>query len=130
MLFPQDEGSRDDAGRTLTPAQRATGRFFFIHKSEAHLGNDRARSYEFLHATFGEFLVARLVVSALRDAAARREAALHSITAAGPLDDGFLYAALSFSCLVTGRPLSISQRNCCGSCRTTNGPGAGRRSAT
>ena len=101
VLFPQDEGSRDDAGRTLTPAQRATGRFFFIHKSEAHLGNDRARSYEFLHATFGEFLVARLVVSALRDAAARREAALHSITAAGPLDDGFLYAALSFSCLVS-----------------------------
>jgi hypothetical protein len=89
----------------LTPAQRATGRFFFIHKSEDRLHDERVRSYEFLHATFAEFLLARLAVGALRDFAAYREVMRRGTTAAGQLDDGFLYAALSFSCLVSRTPI-------------------------
>jgi hypothetical protein len=104
ILFPED---RQDAGpdEDLTPSQRATGRFFFIHKSEARQHDHRVRSYEFLHATFGEFLVARLAAAALRDLARYREVLLHGTTAAGELDDGFLYAALSFSCLASRSPI-------------------------
>jgi hypothetical protein len=104
ILFPEASPSgAEDA--PLTSAQRATGRFFFVHKSEARRRDDRTRSYEFLHATFGEFLVARLTVSALRDLAALREVMRRGTTAAGSLDDGFLYAALSFSCLSTRAPI-------------------------
>jgi len=105
VLFPEEDAPGGDSDMALTAAQRATGRFFFIHKSEARLHDDRARSYEFLHATFGEFLVARLAVSALRDIAAYREVMRRGTTAAGQLDDGFLYAALSFSCLVSRTPI-------------------------
>jgi hypothetical protein len=103
-LLAENDRSDSDPDASLTPAQRATGRFFFIHKSEARLHDDRVRSYEFLHATFGEFLVARFAVSTLRDVAAHRELALRGATA-GTLDDGSLYAALSFSCLASRTPI-------------------------
>jgi hypothetical protein len=107
VLFAEEDrsGSDPDTVLTLTPAQRATGRFFFIHKSEARLHDERVRSYEFLHATFWEFLVARLAVSALRDVAAYREVIRRGTIAAGQFDDGFLYAALSFSCLASRTPI-------------------------
>ena len=105
VLFAVDDEAGGDSDLALTPAQRATGRFFFIHKSEARLRDERVRSYEFLHATFGEFLVARLAVSALRDIAAYREVTRRATTAAGQLDDSFLYAVLSFSCLVSRTPI-------------------------
>jgi len=105
VLFPQGDEPGTDSDMALSPAQRATGRFFFIHKSEARLHEDRARSYEFLHATFGEFLVARLAVSALRDLSAYKEVMRRGTTAPGQLDDGFLFAALSFSCLTSRRPI-------------------------
>ena len=105
VLFADEDEVAGDSDLALTPAQRATGRFFFIHKSEARMRDERVRSYEFLHATFGEFLVARLAVSALRDIAAYREVTRRAATAAGQLDDGFLYAALSFSCLVSRTPI-------------------------
>jgi hypothetical protein len=90
----------------LSPAQRATGRFFFIHKSEARSHDDRARNYEFLHATFGEFLVARLTANAVRDLAAMRQMLRHGVTTGiGQLDDGYLYAALSFTCLSGRAPV-------------------------
>jgi hypothetical protein len=105
VLFPDDEesGGRHDAAVTL--AQRATGRFFFVHKSEAMTRGAITRSYEFLHATFGEFLVAWLAVRALRDLAERREAMQHGMTAAGRLDDGYLYAVLSFACMADRTPI-------------------------
>ncbi|TYB70961.1 AAA family ATPase [Nonomuraea sp. PA05] len=67
------------------------GRFFFVHRAEARTGNEDSvrRCYEFLHATFGEYLVAAHVVDTLRALAA---------TPALPgraVDDGFLYALLS-----------------------------------
>ncbi|MFJ4717517.1 helix-turn-helix domain-containing protein [Streptomyces sp. NPDC088785] len=40
---------------------RAFGRFFFIHEAQARVGGRRRRTYEFLHATFSEYLVARSV---------------------------------------------------------------------
>lgn len=62
------------------------GRFFFVHEAKATYedGVDR-RWYEFLHATFGEYLVARKIARTL----ARCEAQ-------GPYD-GLLFALLSFA---------------------------------
>ncbi|MEU5691923.1 hypothetical protein [Actinosynnema sp. NPDC020468] len=52
-------------------AQAVVSRFFFVHTAQAVLGGGRnSQSYEFLHATFGEYLVAREVVEVLRDTAA------------------------------------------------------------
>ena len=51
----------------LTTAQLTVGRFFFVHESRATHDNRQLRTYEFLHATFGEFLVAHLVVRVLTD---------------------------------------------------------------
>ncbi len=68
-----DDGTADPA--RLTPAQLLLGRFFFIHESmsthEAAAGeSDRAyvelRTYEFLHSTFGEYLIARFLAKAVR----------------------------------------------------------------
>ncbi|PWK74447.1 hypothetical protein BCL76_101175 [Streptomyces sp. CG 926] len=42
------------------------GRFFFVHEAHAVVAEERLRSYEFLHATFGEYLVARSVCDELR----------------------------------------------------------------
>jgi hypothetical protein len=105
VLFPENADHRADRTAALSPAQRATGRFFFIHKSEARPHEDRVRSYEFLHSTFGEFLVARLTVGALRELTAVRAVLRRGLTAGGPLDDGFLYAVLSFSCLAGRAPV-------------------------
>ncbi|MFM9613796.1 NACHT domain-containing protein [Streptomyces niveiscabiei] len=55
------------------------GRFFFVREARAEAGTaPEHRSYEFLHATFGEYLMSRLVVGELR-----------------PDDGGRLYALLS-----------------------------------
>ncbi|MFI6032886.1 NACHT domain-containing protein [Streptomyces sp. NPDC051315] len=68
------------------------GRFFFVHEAQAVVTEERLRSYEFMHATFGEHLATRLIEAALRrladTVAADRRAAL---------DDGELYALLSFA---------------------------------
>ena len=75
-----------------TLAQTVVGRFFFIHEARAVRDNAQLTSCEFLHATFGEYLVARLIVRELDDlalvASARRR---HTA------DDGFLRALLSFA---------------------------------
>ena len=78
----------------LSAAQVSLGRFFFVYEAQATLDGARLRTYEFLHATFGEYLIARLITKELDDiaessrpAAARRPA---------PADDAFLYALLSF----------------------------------
>jgi hypothetical protein len=108
ILFAHDPGTdrAPDESPALTPAQRATSRFFFIHKSQARPHDEVTRSYEFLHSTFGEFLVARLTVKVLRDLAAMREVIRQGITpGTGQLDDGFLYATLSFSCLAGRAPI-------------------------
>ncbi|GGT05164.1 hypothetical protein GCM10010271_04030 [Streptomyces kurssanovii] len=48
-----------DATLARPEARRLFGRFFFIHESKATFGDQDRRWYEFLHATFGEHLIAR-----------------------------------------------------------------------
>ena len=87
----------------LTAAQLTVGRFFFVHEARAVQGNRRLRTYEFLHATFGEFLVARMVVNILTGM-------LSSDTASVPApqhgtDGGLLYALLSLTALSARGPV-------------------------
>ncbi|MGW6392855.1 NACHT domain-containing protein [Streptomyces sp. NPDC055103] len=66
------------------------GRFFFVHEAQAVAAEEEIRSYEFLHATFGEYLVAWVVCRELRRAVpggAREKGA--------EVDDGRLRALLS-----------------------------------
>jgi CheY-like chemotaxis protein len=93
----------DGALAPLTSAQAVVGRFFFVHQAQAVRDRARLTTCEFLHATFGEYLVARLVVRELAELAqeAGRNALRARQTAA---DDGFLYALLSFAPLSIRRP--------------------------
>ncbi|WP_157247264.1 NACHT domain-containing protein [Nonomuraea typhae] len=82
---PSEAADVAEIGRDLV------GRFFFVHRAEARTGNEGSvrRCYEFLHATFGEYLVAAHIVESLRTLAAMRS------LSGRPVDDGFLYALLS-----------------------------------
>ena len=84
----------------LSAAEIEVGRFFFVHQAQATRDNTRLRTYEFMHATFGEYLITRLVTRELADLAeAARFAASRSRSV--PTDDAFLYALLSFTPLTT-----------------------------
>ncbi len=74
------------------------GRFFFMHRARAQRDDIRLETYEFLHATFGEFLVARFTAQVLADIVARSTVSAVSFTAAPP-DDDLLHALLSFAVL-------------------------------
>ncbi|SNT51917.1 hypothetical protein SAMN05421812_10875 [Asanoa hainanensis] len=81
----------------LRAAQLMIGRFFFVHRARAATGADERReTFEFLHATFGEFLIARLTCQVLDSMAAQERATMMSVAAA-PVDDDLLHALLSFS---------------------------------
>ncbi|MEU8143027.1 hypothetical protein [Nonomuraea sp. NPDC048901] len=79
-----------------TPAQRVIGRFFFIHQAQALRKDASLTTCEFLHATFGEFLVARLILRELIDLAAVAATRSRHTT-----NDGFVRALLSFAPLTT-----------------------------
>lgn len=84
----------------LTAGQVAVSRFYFVHQSQAVRDGTTLRTYEFLHATFGEYLVARLVIRELQALAdsARLNAARSRATVP---DDDFLFALLSFAALTS-----------------------------
>lgn len=86
----------------LGAAERVLGEFFFIQESQAFRGDHRLHTYEFLHATFGEFLVARHTWRVLNAMVAQEHAAADSPLGANPQDDRMLFALLSFA------PLSSS----------------------
>jgi hypothetical protein len=86
----------------LGAAELVLGEFFFIQESQAFRGDHRLHTYEFLHATFGEFLVARYTWQVLNGMVAWEEATAQSPLGVNPQDDGMLFALLSFA------PLSSS----------------------
>ncbi|MEU4335120.1 hypothetical protein AB0F59_10870 [Micromonospora lupini] len=51
-------GNRKRLSRPLDPAMRTIARFFFIHAAQVNSSLVTGSSYEFLHATFGEYLIA------------------------------------------------------------------------
>ncbi|MFS8099154.1 hypothetical protein LFM09_18675 [Lentzea alba] len=99
-------GSPNRSAGTRTPlsaGEAVLGRFFFVQKSEA-IREDRTtlRTYEFLHATFGEYLVARFVWERLLDL--QREDAARS-RRKSTVDDTELYSVLSYMAFTTSKPV-------------------------
>ncbi|BCY07570.1 NACHT domain-containing NTPase [Actinoplanes sp. L3-i22] len=88
----------------LRAAELALGRFFFIHRAQAAQQEARLETFEFLHATFGEFLVARLTRQVLGDMTAREAASTMSFGGEA-VDDDLLRALLSFEPLSLRGPI-------------------------
>ncbi|MCW6004375.1 hypothetical protein K1W54_07230 [Micromonospora sp. CPCC 205371] len=75
LLEPQAQRTPTAGLRApLGAAESALGRFFFVHRSQAIRDDKPLATYEFLHATFGEYLVARLTVLVLRQMGAHESA--------------------------------------------------------
>ncbi|MFI9559094.1 NACHT domain-containing protein [Nonomuraea endophytica] len=89
-------------------AEVVISRFFFIHQAQAIQRGRRLHTYEFLHASFGEYLIARLIHRVLADVLAETNGSHASSTGqladAGP-DDPLLRALLSFGVLATRQPI-------------------------
>ncbi|MEY9932029.1 energy-coupling factor transporter ATP-binding protein EcfA2 [Catenulispora sp. GP43] len=88
---------------TLSAGQQMVGRFFFIHNVQATRDGGELQTYEFLHATFSEYLIARLVVRLLAELAAQHLASTYAVSRA--VNDAMLYALLSFDCLAARAPI-------------------------
>ncbi|MGW7051425.1 NACHT domain-containing protein [Streptomyces sp. NPDC054887] len=100
-LLGRPEPTRNDGFRApLDQAEIALGRFFFVQKAQALRDDQRLATYEFLHASFGEYLAARLAVQLLVGLLDQRPAL--SLGRAG-VDDDLLYVLLSYA------PLSSRQ---------------------
>jgi hypothetical protein len=78
----------------LSTAEETLGRFFFVHQQQAPTHGTLPPTYEFLHATFGEYLVARLIWQVLRNAAVRATFVHLSFTRT-PAEDDLLATLLS-----------------------------------
>ncbi|MDR7275420.1 NACHT domain-containing protein [Catenuloplanes atrovinosus] len=94
-----------DFRQRLGPAQKLVGRFFFMQRGQATRDGERLRTYEFLHATFGEYLIARLTVRLIEELAAEEEAASASVFGPAGCRDGRLHALLSFAPLTSREPI-------------------------
>ncbi|WP_053734388.1 NACHT domain-containing NTPase [Nocardia sp. NRRL S-836] len=87
----------------LSEGDRIVGRFFFVQCATATRDKHLLHTYEFLHATFGEFLVARFIWCVLSDLR-ERESSGRRITGAQP-DDSLLWGLLSFAPLTSSNPV-------------------------
>ncbi|MFD3688332.1 NACHT domain-containing protein [Nocardiopsis sp. NPDC058631] len=99
VLMPDAAVRPEDAGLHghIAPAHQVLGRFFFVHESQARVGGGAASVFEFLHATFGEYLVARAVVAALADLDDARSRSSRRRGRSVRPDDGELFALSSFA---------------------------------
>ncbi|SNS65577.1 hypothetical protein SAMN05421812_101280 [Asanoa hainanensis] len=106
ITSPERQPMNLDLRMPATAARLVLGRFFFVHRAQATRDDYRLETYEFLHATFGEYLVSRLTWWALRDVASRAASATRlSSFASIPIDDDLLRALLSFQPLSDRRDI-------------------------
>ncbi|WP_030442431.1 NACHT domain-containing protein [Actinoplanes subtropicus] len=105
LLSEEDRTLPGAEGRPLGIGQLLVGRFFFVHESQAtrDTGGGFVRSFEFLHATFGEFLAARQIVNAMVELAEVR--ALLPRRVGTTLDAGFFHTLTSFATVARRAPL-------------------------
>lgn len=103
-LSPVARSELTSFGEPLSRARSTVAAFFFIYtaQSDEHVEDKAKRTYEFLHATFGEYLIAEYAVLLLGELSQDRERLQTRITAS-VLDDGELRSLLSH------RPLMSSQ---------------------
>ncbi|GAA2204514.1 hypothetical protein GCM10009850_004020 [Nonomuraea monospora] len=102
-LLGQETRRHQGLRRPVSRAEGVIGGFFFVHTSRALRDDERLKTYEFLHATFGEYLVARLVVRELADMAQELASAESRRRPTRP-DDAYLRALLSFAALTVRAP--------------------------
>lgn len=88
--------------RPAQVGQETIGKFFFVYTAEAdgHREQDVQRAYEFLHATFGEYLVAHYSVKVLIEVADNSRQARRG---GREYDDDLLFALLCHQSLATRR---------------------------
>ncbi|MFI2209308.1 NACHT domain-containing protein [Streptomyces sp. NPDC020141] len=84
----------------IGPAEVALGRFFFVQRAQSVRDGRVLATYEFLHATFGEYLVVRLALHVLTGLLTRRPSLSD---ARSSIDDDLAYTLLSYA------PLSSRQ---------------------
>ncbi|HET9894990.1 MAG TPA: helix-turn-helix domain-containing protein [Streptosporangiaceae bacterium] len=89
-----------------THADMALGRFFFVQRAQAIRDGTRLQTFEFLHATFGEYLATRLAVQLIADLLNQRPA-----LAVGPavIGDDLAFALLSYAPLSSRQVLRFVQ---------------------
>ncbi|MEU2941736.1 hypothetical protein ABZ620_12255 [Nocardiopsis alba] len=109
VLMPEaaERPEHTDLHGEIAPAHQVLGRFFFVHEDRARTADGTSSAFEFLHATFGEYLVARMVITALEELAEDRRRASRRRGRSAPLDDGELYALSSFAAFA-GRDKVVS----------------------
>jgi hypothetical protein len=108
-LLGRRAADRADFRTPLSPAGIAVGRFFFVQRSQAISADTRLQTYEFLHATFGEYLAARLTVQLAAGLLDRRPALT---VGDAPADDDLLYALLSYAPLSSRQVLRFVAGGC------------------
>lgn len=94
----------EEPTRPAVTGQHVIAQFFFVYTAQAVVTPEATQhSYEFLHATFGEYLVAREVVEVLRDTS---ESMITRRGQKNP-DDDMLFALLSHDCLAVRRSILV-----------------------
>ncbi|MEV4349832.1 hypothetical protein AB0J83_35690 [Actinoplanes sp. NPDC049596] len=106
-LDPEGLATQDDRPGLLQPlseARRTIGRFFFIHTSETGEPDRARRTYEFLHATFSEYLIAHHAVDRTGELIDLYEDYIHGRLRPGVAwdKDEVLYALLSHRPIADG----------------------------
>ncbi|MBJ3812770.1 NACHT N-terminal helical domain 7-containing protein [Streptomyces flavofungini] len=98
----RSSGLRAPLGR----AEVALGRFFFVQRAQSIRGGQKLSTYEFLHATFGEYLAVRLAVRLLSGLLDHRP-----VLSMGsePLNDDLMFALLSFAPLSSRQMLRFAR---------------------
>jgi hypothetical protein len=92
----EETNSSGDLDPGLRPGLRVFGRFFFVVESKAQLGKESTIAvYEFLHATFGEYLIAREIAKELESLAEQVHAERRPGRPPLPIDDSWLSALCS-----------------------------------
>ncbi|GHA14206.1 hypothetical protein GCM10010329_41370 [Streptomyces spiroverticillatus] len=102
LLGRSATGPGSDFRTPLNQAEIALGRFFFVQKAQAVQDERELITYEFLHATFGEYLVARLAVLLVDQLIDQRPALSLGRT---PVDDDLVYVLLSYASLASRQML-------------------------
>ncbi|WP_447034960.1 NACHT domain-containing protein [Streptomyces sp. DSM 118878] len=90
----------------LGQAEIALGRFFFVQRAQSIRDGQKLSTYEFLHATFGEYLVVRLAVQILTGLLGHRPVLSMS---SEPVNDELLFALLSFAPLSSRQMLRFAR---------------------
>nr|WP_158843324.1 hypothetical protein [Saccharothrix deserti] len=105
----QEAVQRSSFDDPLSLADRTVGDFFFIHSAQLNARDGAStgrRTYEFLHATFGEYLIAertlKLLGAVVVDKQRRESSPFESF---GLLDDALLFSLISHHVFTKRRPI-------------------------